>query len=229
MMIPNNVLAVVGIAAAATGGIVVRGYSDIRRERDDLHRQLHIDDLGLPNRRAFNRELRGRAGPGETYTIALLDLERFKSINDAFGHDVGDWVLRHVARRITEAASPSGFVARLHGDEFAMLLPAMSAERASERAWEIREQASGLLVVLGHPIFPWTTVGMAVSAAREAPGNVLRRADAAMYRAKRTEAGVAVFDPVLDVLPSQGARPRTRRRDMARQPAVRHRRNAQAA
>ncbi len=220
-MAAGEVIAFAGMVAAAGGGIFLGyqcGTDAARREHDDLVRRLHADELTLlPNRRALYAEMDRRAAAGEGYALAMLDLDRFKAINDALGHAAGDWVLFQVAARLREVASETGwFAARLHGDEFAVVLPAMSADQAAMAAWAIHERTGEPLPVQGHLLFPWATVGVAIADAAEAPNDVRRRADLTMYRAKRTESGIAVFDPALDAVPPLAEeRPRVRLRDVA--------------
>ena len=219
-MAGGEVLAALGMVAAASGGLVLGRVRtvDMRRQRDEALERLHTDDLTmLPNRRALYRELGRRTKAGEAYTVAMLDMDRFKAINDRFGHDLGDWVLLQFAMRLHEVARRlTGYAGRLHGDEFVVVLPAMSDDQAALAAAEIHECTADLLVVLGHMIFPWATVGVAAAAVGDSPRDVLHRADVALYRAKRKEVSVALFDPAVDMFPPpQEDRPTVRLRELA--------------
>jgi diguanylate cyclase (GGDEF)-like protein len=139
----------------------------------------------LPNRRRFVEAIDEVTGSGEAWALLLIDLDRFKLVNDALGHEAGDVVLRQTARRLESAAGERGLAARLGGDEFAMLVPYGS------RA-ELRALAEHLVEGLAAPI-PYersqtgvgATIGIALSPEDgSAPEALLRCADIAMYRGK---------------------------------------------
>jgi len=162
----------------------------------ELEELSGTDDLtGLPNRRAFdafmNRELarasRGRAGG----SLAFLDLDRFKAINDRYGHAAGDAVLCHVANRLRPAARASDFVARLHGDEFALAMPGATPEQAEPRLAMLAERIERLPLRFGDALIPiGISYGLAAYDGATDPAALLRLSDRAMYqrkRAKRTD------------------------------------------
>ena len=114
-----------------------------QRKRDEarIEHMAHHDPLtDLSNRTAFNEcldaTLEQAAATGETFAVLCLDLDRFKEVNDVFGHAVGDELLRQIARRL-EASCEGAFVARLGGDEFTVITPVgpqpATAEAISER------------------------------------------------------------------------------------------------
>ncbi|BDP43297.1 hypothetical protein DAETH_32660 (plasmid) [Deinococcus aetherius] len=153
-----------------------------------LERATLTDPLtGLPNRRAFNahagRALDAARAGGEVTTLVLVDVERFKAVNDAFGHDVGDEVLITVAGVLGRALPPGGEAFRLGGDEFALLVPGTRPE--------VTRQVAGLNAALrGAPWPPGVgPVCLNAGATGARPGDTLsgwlRRADQRMYRAKR--------------------------------------------
>lgn len=219
-MAAGEMLVAAGMAAAAVGGLVLGRQIDnatLRAERDEALRQVRTDSLTrLPNRLAVMEELDRRAAAGERYTVAMLDINDFKSINDHLGHATGDSVLYEVAVRLAEVAEGRGALAgRLSGDEFVLLLPAMSDEQAAMAAWDIHERTGEPLIVSGRWLLPLTSVGLAAADPGEDPGDVLHRADIAMYRAKTSASCIAVFDPALDVVtPVEEERPRVRLRDV---------------
>jgi diguanylate cyclase (GGDEF)-like protein len=163
----------------------------------DARRQARTDDLTeLPNRRMFletlDRDLH-RRDPQTPLAVAVVDLDRFKEINDSFGHHLGDQLLRMVAARLGEAIGTAGVLARLGGDEFGLILPTADEDRA-------REIAAALLAALRRPfdleqtaLHVDASIGVAVF-----PGHgtdritLLRHADTAMYAAKTDHSGVAV-------------------------------------
>ena len=176
----------------------------------DSHRQAMTDDLTtLANRRAMATALTAAAfeytakdaddeltGPG----LLLIDLDHFKDINDALGHHVGDQLLCQVADRLAQSVRPSHLLARLGGDEFAILLPAGSDLTSA------RSQADRLIVALHQPfdlnemaVHVEASIGIALCPQHcTHPEELLQRADAAMYLAKRTPTRVAVYDSVED-------------------------------
>ncbi|OLT11557.1 diguanylate cyclase [Actinomadura sp. CNU-125] len=188
----------------------------VRREHQALHDAL----TGLPNRKLLivrteealaeargedaHRHLRGRrrktAAPPRRAGLFLLDLDRFKEVNDTLGHPTGDRLLQLVAHRLTHSVRPGDLVARLGGDEFAVLLPTVRDEAAA------REVAARLRAALSEPVrldglsFDLEgSVGIALFP-DHAPDFelLLQRADVAMYNAKESRSGVEVYSPHKD-------------------------------
>ncbi|MEJ7892695.1 MAG: diguanylate cyclase [Solirubrobacteraceae bacterium] len=168
----------------------------LKREADDLaHRALHDPLTGLPNRVLFRDRLDtalARTKRNETPVgVFYLDLDSFKAVNDAHGHDAGDALLVGVAERLRGVLRPSDTVARLGGDEFAVLAEALEGEAAAV------ELAGRMIAAIEEPfaVNDETTVGVSasvgISLARAAddPVRILRAADAAMYEAKAVEGG----------------------------------------
>lgn len=108
-------------------------------------RQAALTDhlTGLPNRRAFERQVNSGVQHGEiaedTAALAVFDIDHFKQVNDTYGHDVGDAVLRHVAQTLTQALRKSDFVARLGGEEFVAVLHDMNGEGFNRIADRVRK------------------------------------------------------------------------------------------
>ena len=146
-----------------------------------LDQQARSDPLtGLPNRRAWDealeRELARARRSGAELSLALVDLDRFKALNDEHGHEAGDDLLRRVAARWSTQIRPSDVLARLGGDEFALLLPGSGLEEA--RALLVRLRAE---MPLGHAF----SAGLVSSSQPENAQGLTARADAALYDAKR--------------------------------------------
>ncbi len=171
----------------------------------DSLRQALTDDLtGLPNRRHFYVNLREalRAAQRTRVPLALLliDLDRFKEVNDSLGHLAGDDVLRQLRPRLAKVMRGSGLVARIGGDEFAMVLPlgststeAVNAGRRVIAALEAPFELDGFEVRMG------ASVGVAVYPVHGTTADeLLQRADVAMYLAKAGEDHVEVYDPSRD-------------------------------
>ncbi len=163
---------------------------------------LHDALTGLPNRVLFlDRMNQGiavaRRRAWYHYAVLFMDLDRFKIVNDSLGHPAGDQLLRSVARRIAECLRPGDTVARVGGDEFAVLLSDLrDVGDASVVAERILAQVAQPVMVGDQEFLPNVSIGIAHSgAAYERGEDVLRDADTAMYRAKSLGRGqTVVFD-----------------------------------
>jgi diguanylate cyclase (GGDEF)-like protein len=176
------------------------------RRGKELERVANTDELtGLANRERFRTQLEGklmRAGrASESFAVMLLDLDRFKEINDTLGHHYGDQLLRELGPRLVECVGPEGVVARMGGDEFAVL----PAEQTADPE-ELERYAREIIEVVQRPfeVEQMTLqVGASVGVARfpldgDDPHTLLRRADMAMYAAKDANRGVDLYANGLD-------------------------------
>ncbi len=171
--------------------------------RQSLEHQAFYDELtGLPNRSLFLDRLRhhlgGGRGQGEVLSaVMFLDLDRFKTINDALGHDHGDRLLSEAARRIAGCVRPQDTVARLGGDEFTVLLEEVAnpatVTHIAERIHRALEESFNLD---GRRVTTSTSIGIAFTDTLElSPDGLLRDADTAMYQAKAEGTGrTVIFD-----------------------------------
>jgi diguanylate cyclase (GGDEF)-like protein len=153
----------------------------------------------LPNRALFNDRLRVAIEvarrSGTPLTVLLMDLDRFKNINDALGHHIGDLVLQQVAQRLSGLVRKSDTTARLGGDEFAVLLNSAGVEEAHSVAQKIVALFETPISVGQQALDVGASIGVAGFPAHgEDADTLLRHADAAMYAAKRANIGVAVYD-----------------------------------
>ncbi len=171
-----------------------------------LRRQaLHDGLTGLPNRSnltdRLRRSLRRSSQTLDPVSLLVMDLDQFKEINDALGHDHGDRLLIELSRRLQDLLAPSAdLVARLGGDEFAVLLTEPGdLETARVAATAIREALEQPFHLGGISLQVNASIGIAVYPEHAVDGETLaRRADVAMYTAKRTGGGVAVYAPEHD-------------------------------
>ena len=184
---------------------------DLVGELQQLHSQLEHQALHdalteLPNRAYFLRELnrelsaeaRGELDPGRNKWVLFLDLDGFKPVNDKLGHDVGDELLKAVARRLVDVIGPSGLVARLGGDEFTVLLPSADKTFANDRAAAIHRSLSVPITLGADTVQIGTSIGLAEYEPGLDTSELLRRADTAMYAAKQSRGRLAHYDPSLD-------------------------------
>ncbi len=172
---------------------ILRDVSDRAAQRALLEHQALYDFLtGLPNRAllrdrldqailSFDRE-------GFPLTLLLMDLDRFKNINDTFGHQFGDQVLKQIGPRLRSALRTADTIARLGGDEFAILLPRVGDESgATAMASKILNALEMPFVIEGHSLDISASIGIAICPRHGTDwAALLRKADVAMYAAKKT-------------------------------------------
>ena len=188
-------VAAAGLAVAAVAILAARGIVVLRRDR--VGEDAVTDDLtGLANRRLLLRRLdTALADGGPAHALVLLDLDRFKEVNDTLGHPVGDELLRRIGPRLARTTRPGETVARLGGDEFAVLLPGVGGEQEALRA--ARRVLAGLLgafVIDGLELFVSASAGVALAPEHGTDSaTLLRKADVAMYQSKRTRGGPTLY------------------------------------
>ena len=159
--------------------------------------EARTDDLtGVSNRRHL-MEVLGSLGPAPA-SLVLVDLERFKEVNDTFGHAAGDQVIKVAAARLRDCAAGRGTLARLGGDEFALVLPSTSLMGAEAVARELLEHLAEPVEVRGAVVRIGASIGVAQTSGAGGDEDLMRRADAAMYRAKRAGGGVRAYDEAAD-------------------------------
>jgi diguanylate cyclase (GGDEF)-like protein/PAS domain S-box-containing protein len=185
------ILRPVDFAGKPHHAIAVRDLRARKQAEQHIRFLAHHDALtGLPNRSSFNKkldqEIEASIATGQRIAVLCLDLDRFKEVNDLFGHAAGDTLLQSFAKSVTGALDPSQMMARLGGDEFAVILPAIAGPSAAGRVAEnilelLRvENANSATAALVS-----TSIGIAIcpsdAADRQA---LLSHADTALYRAK---------------------------------------------
>jgi diguanylate cyclase (GGDEF)-like protein len=186
---------------------IVAGASRRLRQQaaENRHQALHDALTGLPNRALFRdrtaQALLAARRDGTAVAVLLMDLDRFKDVNDSLGHHTGDLLLHQVGERLRARLRASDTIARLGGDEFAVLLPGLRDPAAAAAvARELRE-------ALERPFSPGdiqqihadASIGIALYPDHGGdPDALIQHADVAMYQAKRARLGVAVYDSASD-------------------------------
>jgi len=187
-----HIAAIAMEAAAARDRLV---YSTLHDPLTGLpNRTLFLDRLGMAMKRTQRR------ADAPLFAVLFLDIDRFKEVNDSLGHMAGDELLRSVAQRLHQCLRPADTVARMGGDEFAVLLDYLDTEiQASKLALRIHQVLEPPHDLQGREVHLSASIGITLSSdAYVRPEELLRDADTAMYRAKTEGRGrQAVFDPAM--------------------------------
>ncbi len=180
----------------------LRDISERKAHTDALEYQaLHDALTGLPNRSLFGDRLRqallAARRNQKMFGVLLLDLDRFKDINDALGHDRGDSLLQEVTARLRGVLRATDTIARLGGDEFAVLTTdARHPDDVVASARKILASLEGPFAIADQMVETGASIGIAMYPVHgDDPGTLLRRADVAMYVAKRSGGGYAIYQP----------------------------------
>jgi diguanylate cyclase (GGDEF)-like protein len=190
--------AVLLLLFVALAPILRRVTQRIRRQMDEIEHRAHYDELtGLPNRTLYRSLVERAVNGGAPAAVLLLDVDRFKEVNDALGHERGDLLLQELGTRLHRVCEGE-VVARLGGDEFAILL-AGSAEEASALAARIHAALEEPFDLNGFALEIAASIGVAASPEHGADVDTLvQHADVAMYVAKGAHAGTSTYDPEQD-------------------------------
>lgn len=177
-----------------------------KSERSLIHAALFDSLTKLPNRKQFGDILREcieqyKENPSNTFHVLFLDIRKFKNINDSLGHTVGDKVLMIAAKRFKKMLKSSDMVARIGGDEFAVVLKGLSTTgKAQKVARRIFDSIGQPFSLVGNSISISINIGVApCDEEYNKPEEILRDADIAMHYAKEKNSGVAVFTKELRV------------------------------
>ena len=191
----ERLLRVLQAVADQLGNVVQRQWAEQR-----LQQLAHFDAVtGLPNRVLFGDRLERAMVEADRHGglvgLIFVDLDRFKSINDGLGHDVGDRLLMRIAERLQGAVRAEDTVARLAGDEFGVLVPNLTrAEDLARVAGKLLEAFESPFEIDGQPIRSGASLGLTLYPRDErSAAGLLRNADAAMYRVKRGGGGMFCF------------------------------------
>jgi diguanylate cyclase (GGDEF)-like protein len=174
-----------------------------RQAAENRHQALHDELTGLPNRRQLYRRLEqgmATAGPDDGLSLLLIDLDRFKEVNDVLGHQCGDALLRQVAARFASITRGGDLLARLGGDEFAILV---RGKRGPDSGLEVAKRLSEVLddefLLDDVPVHVEASIGLArFPDDGDDTATLMRCADAAMYSAKELNTELELFDITRD-------------------------------
>jgi diguanylate cyclase (GGDEF)-like protein len=215
LFLPQAGASTVSRFAIATVGIVlcvlafVRARSLIRKIQGKTRQMEHLathDDLtGSANRRHFENTLR-QVTKQHSAHVVYLALTGFKNVNDELGRQVGDEVLVHLAARIRAAAPDGALMARMGGDEFALLLPGHTAGAADQLAARLADIMREPVLAAGNELLVGAGIGISIDEGTTSPAEVLRRAETAMYAAKGTGEPYRRWSPALDEQAGEQAR-----------------------
>jgi diguanylate cyclase (GGDEF)-like protein len=170
-----------------------------RRSEQEINRLAKYDSLtGLPNRalmrRTLDEAMQQKGGVSNGCALFLIDLDRFKNVNDTLGHPVGDALLKQVAQRLTTVMGNRGQIGRLGGDEFKAVLAAQDEGSLAQLAERLIQQVSMPYLIEGHNISIGASVGIAIARPGENCGDsLIRNADLALYSAKAAGRGTFCF------------------------------------
>jgi diguanylate cyclase (GGDEF)-like protein/PAS domain S-box-containing protein len=171
-----------------------------RLEASAIHRMTHDGLTDLPNRSLLRDRLNlVLDDSGSSVALVLLDMDRFKEVNDALGHQVGDTLLQQIGARLQDAVQATDLVARLGGDEFAILLPGSDVTHAERVAEDLLRVLHAPFMLDGQPIVVAASIGIAVAPEHGQDADTLFRcADIAMYQAKSAGTSPAIYRPDLN-------------------------------
>src|SRR6266511_4130347 len=212
---PNLVTPVAATTYALAVLVTGAGFGLMKELRQRTHAQaelarvaMHDALTGLPNRTLFIDRLEQTLAISRrtfaTVGLLLIDLDHFKEVNESVGHALGDELLRQIGTRLGGELRPTDTCARLGGDEFAIVLPEIDAHGATLVARRLADAMRAPFRIGSHELYLRVSTGVAFAPLHgDDPATLLRRAEVAMYGAKRAESGFAVYAPEADE-PSPG-------------------------
>ncbi|HEY2310477.1 MAG TPA: EAL domain-containing protein [Gaiellaceae bacterium] len=180
-------------------GRLEHSLAEVTQLKEQLRYQAYHDGLtGLPNRINVVEAVEHELALGTPTAVLYLDLDRFKTVNDTWGHSAGDELLTAFAQRLAGAIRAQDLAARLGGDEFAVLVRDADAETAVGVARRMLDAIDGTYVLEGGEVACHVSVGIAVGAAGSTTGeDLIRNADIAMYSVKRSERPYTLYEAEL--------------------------------
>jgi diguanylate cyclase (GGDEF)-like protein len=203
--LPDGRFIAVSVQPMANGGRVTTHHDITEQRRSEAkiaHMAQHDTLTGLPNRALLNERLQqALARRGDIVATHILDLDRFKNVNDTLGHPVGDKLLQMVAGRLRSLVREADTIARMGGDEFAIVQPGLAQiADATSLAQRVIAALCEPFDIEGHRVVIGTSVGVAMGPSDgEKPDELVRNADLALYRAKSDGRGTfRFFEPDMD-------------------------------
>jgi len=200
-------VAALSLASATVIAALLRLALSFREIRTlaESRRQATTDDLtGLPNRRFFyeqlSKEMAAARDAQQPLTLLFADLDGFKELNDTLGHQAGDLLLQQLGPRVLDALSTSDMLARIGGDEFAVLLPGRDSDAAIAIVEQIRAIMDWPFAVRGLNLHVEASIGIAAFPEHaDDVDSLVRRADVAMYQAKEARSGWEIYVAARDL------------------------------
>ncbi len=203
------VTAIISILVAV---IVLR---QVMRQSRELEQKALFDDLtGLPNRAMFFDRMGQTAlickNENKPFSIVVIDLDGFKEVNDTLGHHVGDLLLKHVAKNISATMRRTDMIARMGGDEFVLLLPAVTAASAELIVKKLLVALCQRVVLDESTVDVAASMGIASYPEHDVDtSRLLLKADVAMYAAKRANVGYWVYTPEIEAVAAKNLEKQT--------------------
>lgn len=186
-----------------------RELDKMRNDMQNLKQETMTDALtGMPNRKAFDTELKTRAkeamDKSRPMSLIMIDIDHFKVFNDTYGHQVGDQVLRLVARTLNEGLRPIEMLSRYGGEEFAVIAPALKLGEAEKLAEKLRQRIAAKDIINQTKNEKLGSLSISLGVAQLHPGEpltqLIERADHALYKAKaagRNKVVIAEYDKTI--------------------------------
>jgi diguanylate cyclase (GGDEF)-like protein len=171
------------------------------RAAENEHQAMHDALTGLPNRRMFQAAVRDAIArdPEGAAAVLLMDLDRFKEVNDTLGHAVGDLLLRETGHRLQQRVGDRGLVARLGGDEFGIVLPGAAGRQVVADAADLLRSFEQPFELGDLSLSVYASVGITIAPDHGSDSaTLLQRADVAMYSAKEDSSSVEIYEPARD-------------------------------
>ncbi|CAN5244669.1 EAL domain-containing protein [soil metagenome] len=178
-----------------------QGLELAANESKAMHIANHDSLTDAPNRLAFTRALADRVRKPDSFAVAMVDLDRFKIVNDTLGHLAGDDLIRQICAILQRSVPEGGLVARLGGDEFGLLFDSPGAEAAVMACELVIAKCSTTFKLFGHSVQAGASIGLVhvESGGHRDPVDLIRRADLALNDAKHSGRGAArLFDDTMD-------------------------------
>ncbi|WNS42549.1 EAL domain-containing protein [Paenibacillus sp. MMS20-IR301] len=185
LLVDTDVILLTGISLVTLFMLAISGGA-VFLDRHVLERMAYHDPLTeLPNRHGLERYFKNDFFGGSSGAVFFVDLDRFKSINDTLGHDIGDLLLREVSERLTGCVGTKGRVFRLGGDEFLIALPECTVAAAEEEAQYILQELKKAYSIEGNELYVTASVGISMTPAHGTDRSALMKAaDTALYTSK---------------------------------------------